>query len=56
MARPKSDKITKPVMVRMEPELIDQLDAARRDIDDLPTRPELIRRICLEWLGAKENR
>lgn len=46
--RPKVDTI--PVMVRMPKELVEQLDTVRRQTDDLPSRPELIRRIVEEWV------
>lgn len=48
MGRPPAD--TAPVMVRMSQEMIDALDAYRRNLDDLPTRPELIRRFVEEGL------
>ena len=48
VGRPKSD--TEGVMVRLPRELISQLDEVRRDEDDIPTRPEMIRRILTEWL------
>ncbi|KKL95361.1 hypothetical protein LCGC14_1855350 [marine sediment metagenome] len=49
--RPKAD--TAPVMVRMPTALIAALDEARRAEEDLPTRPELIRRILEEWAAGK---
>ena len=48
VGRPKSD--TEGVMVRLPRELISQLDEVRRDEHDIPTRPEMIRRILTEWL------
>lgn len=48
VGRPKSD--TEGVMVRLPRELIRQLDEVRRDEDDIPTRPEMIRRILADWL------
>lgn len=48
IGRPKTD--TKPVMIRMEPEMIDDIDAYRRTLDDIPTRPEAMRRILADFL------
>ncbi|WJY21202.1 ribbon-helix-helix protein, CopG family [Fontisubflavum oceani] len=52
--RPKVD--TAPVMVRMPTELIERLDEVRRDTEDLPSRPELIRRIVEEWLSQQRDK
>lgn len=49
--RPVTD--TEPVMVRMTPGMIKALDEQRRAEEDLPSRPELIRRIVAEWLERK---
>ena len=51
--RPKVD--TQPVMVRMPTELIEQLDDVRRVEADLPSRPELIRRIVEEWFATRQK-
>lgn len=40
---PKAD--TQAVLVRMPLEMIEKIDALRRAEDDLPTRPEMIRRL-----------
>lgn len=40
------------VMVRMAPDLIKLLDEYRRAQDDLPSRPEAIRRIVTERLAS----
>ncbi|QUJ76954.1 hypothetical protein KDD17_02575 [Sulfitobacter albidus] len=48
IGRPKTD--TKPVMIRMEPEMIDDIDAYRRTLNDIPTRPEAMRRILADFL------
>ncbi len=45
--RPKAD--TQPVMVRLHSDLIALLDDARRREEDIPTRPEMIRRILDAW-------
>ena len=50
LGRPEAD--TKPVMIRMSNDLIDQIDAYRRTLDGLPTRPEVIRRIVADFLQA----
>ncbi len=51
LGRPVTD--TEPVMVRMTPEMIKALDEQRRIEEDLPSRPELIRRIVAEWLERR---
>ncbi|WP_322790855.1 ribbon-helix-helix protein, CopG family [Sulfitobacter indolifex] len=51
--RPKVD--TQPVMVRMPTALIEALDEARRAEEDLPSRPELIRRIVEEWAAGRRG-
>tara|TARA_R100000655_G_scaffold98559_1_gene141996 strand:+ start:1063 stop:1236 length:174 start_codon:yes stop_codon:yes gene_type:complete len=51
--RPKTD--TQPVMVRMPTALIEALDEARRVEEDLPSRPELIRRIVEEWAAGRRD-
>jgi len=54
IGRPKTD--TKPVMIRMEPGMIDDIDAYRRALEDIPTRPEAMRRILANFLDEwKEN-
>lgn len=50
--RPKSTE-TKPVMVRMTEELIAKIDDARMAETDLPTRPEMIRRMLEDWKKAE---
>ena len=39
-------------MVRIPREMIEQLDDLRRDQKDIPTRPEMIRRILQDWLDT----
>jgi len=51
--RPKVD--TQPIMVRMPSELIAALDEARRGEEDLPSRPELIRRIVEAWAYGRRG-
>jgi hypothetical protein len=42
-----------PVMVRVQPDMAKQLDDWRRKQDDLPSRPEAIRRLCEMALKVK---
>jgi metal-responsive CopG/Arc/MetJ family transcriptional regulator len=51
--RPRSAE-TKPVMVRMTDDLVDKIDDARKLQSDLPTRPEMIRRMLEDWLARNE--
>ncbi|HRM74879.1 MAG TPA: hypothetical protein PLI13_09315 [Paracoccus sp. (in: a-proteobacteria)] len=53
MGRPRSD--TEPVMIRMTPRLIEAIDNRRREEPDLPTRPEMIRRILADALNLAEE-
>lgn len=48
MGRPVAD--TEPVMIRMTRDMIKAIDEYRRTQEDLPTRPEVIRRVIAEWL------
>lgn len=52
MGRPRTD--TEPVMIRMTPQLIAAIDDRRRDEVDLPTRPEMIRRLLMISLNLDE--
>lgn len=54
MGRPKVD--TEPVNVRMDRELLQALDDYRRSQDDLPTRPEVVRRALQEWLEQQRRK
>ena len=47
--RPATD--TEAVMVRMPRDLLDKIDGARRAAEDLPSRPEVIRRIVTAWFA-----
>jgi len=51
VGRPKVD--TSPITVRAHTDVIGALDDYRRDQDDLPTRPEAIRRILTDWLRER---
>lgn len=54
MGRPKTD--TSPLNIRMDRETIRAIDNYRRQQEDLPTRPEVVRRVMMEWLEKqKEN-
>lgn len=44
-------KETEAVNVRLEMDMIQQLDNARRSEADLPSRPEMIRRIMRSWMN-----
>ena len=52
--RPKLD--TQPVVVRMRKWMIDELDDARRAASDLPSRPEMVRRILGKWAEGRKGR
>ncbi|MDY7107159.1 MAG: ribbon-helix-helix protein, CopG family [Planctomycetota bacterium] len=41
------------IMLKVPPEMAKAIDDARRAAEDLPSRPELIRRILAEKLGVK---
>lgn len=53
MGRPPTD--TEPVTVRMERELLQAIDNYRRAAEDLPSRPEVVRRVMQEWLEARKR-
>jgi hypothetical protein len=53
MGRPPTD--TEPVMVRMSPAMIAAIDEYRRTQEDLPTRPEMVRRIMAEFLERETS-
>lgn len=50
MAPPKKD--TEALTLRLSKELIDEIDAVRRRDPDIPTRPELIRRVLAAWASG----
>ena len=54
MGRPSKD--TKPVTLRLEVKTLQAIDDARKEEDDLPTRPEMVRRIIAGWLEARERK
>jgi metal-responsive CopG/Arc/MetJ family transcriptional regulator len=47
MAPPKKD--TEALTLRLSQDMLKKIDDARRMADDLPTRPEMIRRILEDW-------
>lgn len=49
------NKTNEAVLVRMPADLIDMVDEYRRSQADLPSRPEAIRRIVADKLGATES-
>lgn len=53
MGRPPAG--TKPVMVRMTHEMVEAIDAYRRAAEDLPTRPEVMRRAVEAYLEANKR-
>jgi metal-responsive CopG/Arc/MetJ family transcriptional regulator len=52
--RPPVDSIG--VMVRIRDDLIEKIDNHRREEADLPSRPEMIRRIISDWIENKEKK
>ena len=51
MGRPKLD--TEPVTIRMDRQMLKAIDDYRRVQEDLPSRPEVVRRVMAEWLQAR---
>ncbi len=51
MGRPPVD--TEPVTIRMTRSMIGDIDEARRHMQELPTRAEVIRRVMAEWLKSQ---
>ncbi|WP_444461906.1 hypothetical protein [Rhodobacter capsulatus] len=51
MGRPPAD--TEPVTIRMEREMLRAIDDYRRAQEDLPSRPEVVRRVMAAWLAAQ---
>jgi len=51
--RPKTD--TSAIMVRVNKSMLDALDAECEKRPDVPTRPEMIRRIIADWLEQKSQ-
>ena len=53
MGRPKSD--THAVLLRISEAMLQEIDDLRRIEADVPTRPEMIRRILADWLEQKSQ-
>lgn len=51
--RPPTD--TSPIMVRVDQSLLDRIDELRRTAPDLPSRPEVVRRLVEKALRAGED-
>ncbi|MEQ8255233.1 MAG: ribbon-helix-helix protein, CopG family [Marinovum algicola] len=49
--RPKTD--TSAVTLRLHADMLQAIDDIRREEVDVPTRPEMIRRIIADWLDQK---
>lgn len=53
MGRPKKD--TEQVTVRLLVDTIEAIDNARKNQEDLPSRPEMIRRMIDDWFDRKSE-
>ena len=53
IGRPAVD--SEPVMIRMPAEMVEAIDEYRRLQKDLPSRPEVIRRVMAEWLARLQT-
>lgn len=51
MGRPTRD--TAPVTIRMDQTMLKAIDDYRREQEDLPSRPEVVRRVMEEWIAAQ---
>lgn len=52
--RPKTD--TAPINLRLPRSVIDTIDDLRREEQDLPTRPEMIRRLIQDAIAERKKR
>ncbi|MBO9432166.1 ribbon-helix-helix protein, CopG family [Sulfitobacter sp. R18_1] len=43
------------IMLRLHNDIIKKIDNLRKEEDDLPTRPEMIRRMIRDWIENNEN-
>lgn len=50
--RPKTD--TKAVTLRLSSDMLEIIDSERRNQEDIPTRPEMIRRILADWIEQQK--
>jgi len=53
IGRPPTD--TEPVTIRMDREMLAAIDDFRRQQEDLPSRPEVVRRVMRDWLKKTQN-
>lgn len=53
MGRPPKD--TEPVTIRMDQELLRVIDEFRRQQPDMPSRPEVVRRVMQRWLQDQKD-
>ena len=53
VGRPKKD--TEQVTLRLDVSMIKDIDGVRKAQDDLPSRPEMIRRIIDAWLEQQDK-
>ncbi|WP_188789207.1 ribbon-helix-helix protein, CopG family [Salipiger pallidus] len=51
MGRPPRD--TAPVTIRMDQSMLKAIDDYRREQEDLPSRPEVVRQVMEEWLATR---
>lgn len=58
MAEQKKRKkgISEGVLVRLPDDTLSKLDELRRSEDDIPTRPEMIRRILQDWIEQNSDK
>ena len=54
--KPRPPATGTPVMVRLQPEQLKAIDALRREQENLPSRPEMIRRLVERDLRTEEAR
>jgi metal-responsive CopG/Arc/MetJ family transcriptional regulator len=54
MGRPAAD--TEPVTIRMDRDMLREIDEFRRQEEDLPSRPEVVRRVMAMWLADRGRR
>ena len=54
IGRPRTE--TEAVTLRLHKDMIEQIDELRRSADDIPTRPEMIRRILQDWIEQNSDK
>ena len=54
IGRPRTE--TEAVTLRLSKDMIAQIDELRRSEDDIPTRPEMIRRILQDWIEQNSDK